>query len=344
MGFMFDEISYGLDWAFLRNSTVNTHMQYNFSATTGMTTLIRGWTYNYDEFLGYNVWDYFSAYLETSVNLLTGLNTIPLLNLFGSDLSITAVINVSGPGSKFIYALNSINPVDVDIPLGDTLGYLDLKITNHSLLTENITLIIEFPSYVDLDTYYPYFWGWDMDDDPMVEQWSGAPQELYDAINYNYGANSLDFELPMEGPLMILVGISYGTEPPPMEPGDFILTSDAGDPDDDGDFNLFWTASEGADSYSVYVSPIGCISGLSQLGVPLVFETTNLTYHISSLPNGTYYFVIVANNLVGKTLSNCLEVVVGSGIFEEIPGYNLLLVIVAFVSVSAIIIKKRRKL
>ncbi len=341
MGNSFDEISYGLDWAFLRNSTVNTHMQYNFSATTGMTTLIRGWMYNYDEYLGHNVWDYFSAYLETSVNLLTGLNTIPLLNLFGSDLNITVKISVSGPSSKFIYALNSINPVDIDLPLGDALGYLDLKVTNHSLLTENLTLIIEFPSYVDLNTYYPYFWAWNMGGS---NNWDGAPQEFYNAIIYNYVANSVEFELPMGGPLMILVGLSYGTEPPPTEPEDFALTSDAGDPDEDGNFVLSWTASEGAESYSVYVSPIGCITNLTQLSVPLAYNITDLTYSVTSLPNGTYYFVVVAHNLVGDTLSNCLEVVVGSRIFEEIPGYSLLLVMVAFVSVSAIIIKKRRKL
>ncbi|MHA2254352.1 MAG: hypothetical protein ACXAD7_28675, partial [Candidatus Kariarchaeaceae archaeon] len=312
MGNMYDEIGYGLDWAYLRNTTANTHMQYNFSANTGTTTMIRGWMYNYDDYFGYYTWNFFSTYLENSVFLAPGLNLIPLQSLFVSDLSITAEITVSGPGAEFIYALNSLNPVPDDLPLGTALGYLDLKITNYTLLTANMTLIITFPSTVDLSTYYPYFWAWNMDG---MNNWNGAPQEFYDAIIYDYTTNSVEFEIPMEGPIMILVGVSYGTEPPLTEPGEFTLTSDAGVPDDDGNFVLSWTASEGADGYSVYVSPVGCISDPSQLTVPLAFNITDLTYAITDLPNGTYYFVVVAHNIVGMTLSNCEQVVVGSGVF-----------------------------
>jgi hypothetical protein len=340
MSFMFDDISYGIDWVVLKNTTENKNMQYNFSVATGMTTFIGGWMYNYDDYWGTYSWDYFSDYLETSVDLVTGLNTIPLQSLFVLDLSITAEISVSGPGAKFIYALNSINPVDEAIPLGDILGYLDLKITNHSLMTENITLTINFPGYVDLNTYYPYFWAWNMGG---MDKWDGAPQEFYDSVIYNYVANSVEFEIPMSGPVMILVGMSYGTEPPLTAPGDFTLTSNAGDPDEDGNFILSWTASEGADSYSVFVTTTGCISNLSLLAIPIAFNITDLTYSITNLPNGTYYFVVVAHNLVGETLSNCLTIIVGSGVFDEIPGYDLLIVLISFISVSAIIIKKRRK-
>ncbi|KKM73333.1 hypothetical protein LCGC14_1411490, partial [marine sediment metagenome] len=338
MGNMFDDISYGLDWAVLKNTTINKRMQYNFSATTGVTTYIGGWTYNYNEYYGHYSWDYFSDYLETSVDLFPTLNTIDLQSLWILDILITAEISVSAPGAKFIYALNAINPVNVPLPMGDELCYLDLKITDHSLLTANITFDVTIPSYIDLSTKYLYFYAWNMGNSLG---WSGAPQEFYDSISYDYTANSLTFEIPMEGPIMLLVGISYGTEPPVTEPGDFTLTSDAGNPDEDGNFVLSWTESAGAESYSVYVSPT-YISGESQLLVPLVSNITGLTYPITGLPNGTYYFVVVAHNSAGNTLSNNLEVTVGTG--EEIPGYNLLILLVAFVSVSAIIIKKRRKL
>ena len=337
MGNMFDDISYGLNWAVFKNTTANKGMQYNFSATTGMTIYIGGWMYNYDEYYGHYSWNYFSDYLETSVDLFPTLNTIDLQSLWVSDILITAEISVSAPGVKFIYALNAINPVNVPLPMGDELCYLDLKITDHSLLTANITFDVTIPSYIDLSTKYLYFYAWNMGNSLG---WNGAPQEFYDSITYDLTANSLTFEIPMEGPIMLLVGISYGTEPPVTEPGDFTLTSDAGNPDEDGNFVLSWTESAGAESYSVYVSPT-YISGESQLLVPLVSNITGLTYPITGLPNGTYYFVVVAHNSAGNTLSNNLEVIVGTG--EEIPGYNLLLVVVAFVSVSAIIIKKRRK-
>jgi len=336
MGFMFDEIQYGIDWVHLRNTTVDTYMQYNFSATTGMTTLINGWTYRYDDYFGYFSWDFFSAYLETSVDLVPTLNTINLTSLFVSDISITAEIRVSAPGAEFIYALNAINPVFEPLPMGEDLVYLDLKITNHSLLIGNITLDITIPSYIDLSTEYLYFWVWNMGG---TDHWNGAPRGFYDSVAY-YGAYSLRFEIPMEGPLMVLLAISYGTEPPVYPPEDFILTSDAGNPDADGNFVLSWTDAA-AESYSVYVSNT-YITDASDLLIPLASNITGLTYTITDLPNGTYYFVVVAHNSAGNSLSNTLEVTVGTG--EEIPGYNLLIVLLAFVSISAIIIKKRRKL
>ena len=338
MGLMFDEIQYGLNWASLSNTTAGTYMYYNFSVSTGMTTLMNGWSYNYNDYFGHNIWNFFSLYNETSVQLFPTLNTINLQSLWVSDISITAEISVSAPGAEFIYALNALNPVNVPLPMGDELLYLDIKITNHSLLTENITLDITIPSYIDLSTEYLYFFAWNMGDS---HDWAGAPQVFYDSIAYVYTANSLSFEIPMSGPIMMLLAISYGTEPPVTEPLDFTLTSDAGNPDNDGSFVLSWTESIGAESYSVYVSNT-FISDESQLLIPLASNITILTYAITSLPNGTYYFVVVAHNSAGNTLSNTLEVTVGTG--EEIPGYNLLIVLVAVVSISAIIIKKRRKL
>jgi len=339
MGFMFDDIQYGLNWASFSNTTAGTYMQYNFSVITGMTTLIHGWNYQYDDYFGSYSWNFFSLYNETSVALFPTLNTINLQSLWVSDILITAEISVSAPGAEFIYALNAINPVNTPLPMGDELFYLDLKITNHSLLTSNITLDATIPSYVDLNTKFLYFFAWNMDN---THDWNGAPKEFYDSITYSYTTNSLTFEIPMEGPIMLLVGVSYGTEPPVTPPEDFILTSDAGNPDEDGNFVLSWTESTDAESYSVYVSNT-CITDENQLLIPLTSNITDLTYTITDLPNGTYYFVVVAHNLAGYTLSNCLEVTVGTS-GEEIPGYNLLIVLVAFVSISAIIIKKRRKL
>ncbi len=93
-------------------------------------------------------------------------------------------------------------------------------------------------------------------------------------------------------------------------PGDFILSSNAGTPDDDGNFDLTWTSAEEALNYSVYQysSYITEINGsLTLLGEGI----TDLSLALSSYTDGTYYFIVVAHNIYGDTLSNCIEVVVG---------------------------------
>lgn len=90
-------------------------------------------------------------------------------------------------------------------------------------------------------------------------------------------------------------------------PGEFTLSSDAGVPDDDGSFTLSWTESEGADSYSVYQhsSFITEITGEMTLLAEGITETS---LPLDGYPDGTYYFIVVAHNDDGNTLSNCIQV------------------------------------
>ena len=95
-----------------------------------------------------------------------------------------------------------------------------------------------------------------------------------------------------------------------VPPDDFILSSNAGTPDDDGIFDLTWTSADGALTYSVhqYSSYITEINGsLILLGAGI----TDLSLALSGYTDGTYYFIVVAHNNYGDTLSNCIEVVVG---------------------------------
>nr|QEE16871.1 hypothetical protein DSAG12_02701 [Candidatus Prometheoarchaeum syntrophicum] len=81
--------------------------------------------------------------------------------------------------------------------------------------------------------------------------------------------------------------------------------------DDDGNFLLSWFAVEGAVNYSIYYSstnpqssgkmtnkntPISSVEGMNLLDT---VETTY--YNVTGLSNGTYYFVIVANNASGSS-------------------------------------------
>ncbi len=103
-----------------------------------------------------------------------------------------------------------------------------------------------------------------------------------------------------------------------LTPGDFILSSNAKSPDNDGTFNLTWNASLGGNNYSVYRHS-SYITEINGSLISLSSQIINLTFEISGYTDDTYYFIIVAHNIYGDTLSNCIKVVVGSA-----PGYFML--------------------
>jgi len=131
-----------------------------------------------------------------------------------------------------------------------------------------------------------------------------------------------------------------------VPPGPFVLSSNAETPDDDGNFDLNWTASDGALNYAVYQysSYITEINGsLTLLGDGI----TDLSLALSGYTDGTYYFIAVAHNAYGDTRSNCIDVVVQIPSDGGIPEYIIILTAIAIVAavgiVIAIIIIKRRK-
>jgi surface protein len=130
-----------------------------------------------------------------------------------------------------------------------------------------------------------------------------------------------------------------------LPPEDFILSSIAGDPDTDGSFDLNWMVSTYANNYSAYrhSSYITEINGSLTL---LADEITNLTLMCSTYSDGTYYFIVVAHNNHGDTLSNCIMVTVlnedGSPDGPPVvPGYNLVLIVAALGVIIALVIKKK---
>ncbi|MBY9014810.1 MAG: hypothetical protein KGD68_03885 [Candidatus Lokiarchaeota archaeon] len=100
------------------------------------------------------------------------------------------------------------------------------------------------------------------------------------------------------------IGIIVG-----IQPGDFVLSSNGGTPDDDGIFDLSWTNSDRALTYSVYRYS-KCITEINGSLILLGFGITDLTFAMSGYTDGTYYFIVVAHNTYGDTLSNCIEAIV----------------------------------
>ncbi|MFX1374956.1 MAG: hypothetical protein ACFFA0_04020 [Promethearchaeota archaeon] len=90
----------------------------------------------------------------------------------------------------------------------------------------------------------------------------------------------------------------------------FTLSSNADTPDTDGSFMLTWTSSDRATNYSVY-RYFDYITEINGSLILLAEEITDLSLPLSVYSNGTYYFIVVANNAYGKILSNCIIVVVG---------------------------------
>ncbi len=82
-------------------------------------------------------------------------------------------------------------------------------------------------------------------------------------------------------------------------PETFFLTSDCGEFDADGSFNLTWTVSGGADNYTLY-----------QNGVILAENLITTNYTLTDLAVGTYRYYVRAFNINGYVDSNHIRVTV----------------------------------
>ncbi len=90
----------------------------------------------------------------------------------------------------------------------------------------------------------------------------------------------------------------------------FFLYDNDENPDTDGNVNLTWSASLGANNYSIYSSGI-FIHNINNNGTLIVEGLTNQSYSISHLTNNIdYYYVVAAINDAGQAISNCCEVIV----------------------------------
>ncbi|MFX1456218.1 MAG: hypothetical protein ACFFDB_12660, partial [Promethearchaeota archaeon] len=101
-----------------------------------------------------------------------------------------------------------------------------------------------------------------------------------------------------------------------LSPKPFILSHSAGTPDIDGQFQLNWTISIGADNYSIYIynSLITEING----SVTSVTGVTDLNYSMS-LDSGIYYILVRSYNETGSTDSNQIMITVDippEGVFD----------------------------
>ncbi|MFW9896442.1 MAG: hypothetical protein ACFFD7_11605 [Candidatus Thorarchaeota archaeon] len=134
---------------------------------------------------------------------------------------------------------------------------------------------------------------------------------------------------------------------PTAKPGSFTLSTDAGDPDNNGNFNLIWTPSLAADNYSVY-SHTSLITQINLTLNPLSDQAGVSPLLVQNFSNGTYYFVVEAHNKNGDRLSNVESVSVlilpsNGGLQPSIPGYNLIWILGLSALAIGILFKRIKK-
>ncbi len=137
----------------------------------------------------------------------------------------------------------------------------------------------------------------------------------------------------------------------------FRAFTDAGEPELDGDFKIYWTNSSEADNYTLYWSTheITKENINASNNVFLLYNGTGLEYNIQGWNEGTYYFMVCAFSIAGNYTTDNLLIQVE---FEEegddddddneteppaISGYNLLMLCVISSLIFFNIFKKLKK-
>jgi hypothetical protein len=178
----------------------------------------------------------------------------------------------------------------------------------------------------DIDGEFNLTWAESEDADNYSIYMSNIPMtyisKKFDLLAYQTATSPFTISLKSKGEYYFRV-VAYNKTGETMSnpvhvkvpgPGDFILeATDAGEPDRDGNFNLIWTNSDRVVNYSVYQyrSEITSINGsLIILANQSINQTTARSLPVTELSDGKYYFVVVAHNEMGYTLSNNVYVVV----------------------------------
>jgi len=127
-------------------------------------------------------------------------------------------------------------------------------------------------------------------------------------------------------------------------PGNFFLTIDKNVVYEGGNITFFWTASEGADNYSVYMFD-RLITEINSSLTLRANQTAISPFPISGLVNGEYYFTILAYNEHAATMSDNEYIIVylsdsnGDKTVIVIPGYSFILILSIGFIVSLLLVK-----
>jgi len=211
LAFMWDYTIYSPGQIIMRNTTANKELQMHFDETTGRMTYLGG-----DNMMGPD-WFYMSVYPEYIVHLDTGTTNYFILQ---SDFSIdaTVIVNIDtatgGPGVDYLYALLPFNPIGIPLPNGTALLYMDTKITDHTQIVGNVSMTVGLPSSLDLSTLEIFLYAWNMSG---TSEWDEPPPDFWYLVTFDYSANSITFEFPMDSPWAVISAMSYQVREEPED-------------------------------------------------------------------------------------------------------------------------------
>jgi len=254
------------------------------------------------------------------------------LDLFGlgddkwtEDTTTRIMSNVADTGMNFLPGIYTPYWIFTNVSLGVNVSIAVDADGDHIFEVKN-SINLEFPGFglisiwelEDLDGYGGIAW---------YEKNSGIL--LNATFVHNLGTENYTF-------MLLDTNAIFGY----LLPYSFTLSTNATDPDTDGIFDLEWTSSEKAKNYSVYEYSTYITEFNNSLTL-ITLETTNMAHHLSGYSTGIYYFITVAKNNYGITLSNCIIVTIGipSG-GGGIPGYGTLFFVITLLSISVLIFKK----
>ncbi|MFX1497936.1 MAG: DUF2341 domain-containing protein [Promethearchaeota archaeon] len=211
------------------------------------------------------------------------------------DVDFTTRLISNGGGSIIMYPDGSHDPawIYTDVSIGDIVP-IGVWFDGDHLYNVTDDLVYDLPGFGPLDIWvledltYPGGLAW-------YDKKTGILLNgtfYYSSGYYNYTFDFIDTN----------VEFIYALPPEP-----FSLTSSAGTPDDDGDFVLIWDSSDGAKEYSVYQYD-KVITEVNESLIILADGITDLNFPCSGYVDGSYYFIVVAQNEYGDTLSNYLHV------------------------------------
>ncbi|UYP45506.1 hypothetical protein NEF87_001791 [Candidatus Lokiarchaeum ossiferum] len=253
-----------------------------------------------------NCWaNYLDFYSEAIA--VNGVYNTPYQRILNSSEEISYGLNFDNLPITSEYFVNLTNffepqfdpapPILDDITSPDTDG-------NFTLSWSSVPLVSGYNLYVSNSS---------IDDVGNLTNFHDTILLSFNIVNYPNGTyffavtafNASGESLPSNS-IQVVVAIEP-VENPPLSPPE-LLPADLDEIgyDTDGNITLHWNAVPGAEFYKVYLStqPISSIGSLNPIG-----NTTQTSYFISGLTNGSYYFTIVAvNSSSTSTISNVISV------------------------------------
>jgi hypothetical protein len=324
---MYDSVTRGNLWIRLENSSTLEHEYYGYFPSGNRKGVL-----NYSDSFHINNPEP-PIFYKNYTMLLASLNQIIPFEGYTVENIYDIVIDISSFVVQELYfAAFPVNPFD--IPLTDSMLFIDIMAINVGLVNYPINLTINYYSTFTGNYELFYF-------NLSTKTW--ILETIYDdgfgTLTASLNHASI-FGLTLSSP-------STATEPP----GPFNLSSNADIPiDTDGAFTLSWTSAVGATNYTIYrydanfTTAGDNTSTINGTIISIATEISSLSLSISGLGNGTYFFVAVAHNAHGNSTSNIIKIVVGISEDLLVPFGDFYLYFTIIGIVAIVLYVKRKKI